>query len=258
METEYGTSYPYGSWGMDPKPAPGKEGWYWLVVLTSSNVYANYIRTYSSHSALIVSKNAGDVTITASNPTTNSLIGPGSVMYDNALYYNCYNYPKVCRFDMTTKSIHSVELPGAGYNNKFPYCHLTSCYTYTDIDLSTDESGLWVVYASEANFGNVVLSRLNASITLNILQTWNTSLFKKAISNTFMACGVLYATRYVDKDIEEIFYALDTTTGMERGNLSIRFRKVSGIVQYLNYNPRDHLLYVYNDAYILTYQSVFG
>ncbi|MBN3298199.1 OLFM4 protein, partial [Amia calva] len=258
MTTVYGTSYPYGSWGMDPKPAPGKEGWYWLVALTNSNIYANYIRTYSSQSALIASQSAGDVIITSSNPTTNSLIGPGSVMYDNALYYNCYNYPKVCRFDMTTKSIHSVELPGAGYNNKFPYCHLTSCYTYTDIDLLTDESGLWVVYASEANFGNVVLSRLNASITLNILQTWNTSLFKKAISNTFMACGVLYATRYVDKDIEEIFYALDTTTGMERGNLSIRFRKVSGIVQYLNYNPRDHLLYVYNDAYILTYQAVFG
>ncbi|MBN3315162.1 OLFM4 protein, partial [Atractosteus spatula] len=256
--TQYGTSYTYGAWGKDPKPAPGKEDWYWLVVLTSSNAYGNYIRTYSSHLTLIAAQSVSDVTVTSSNPTTNSMMGPGSVMYDNAYYYNCYNSPSVCRFDMTTKAITSMSLPGAGYNNKFPYCHLTSCYSFTDIDLSTDESGLWVVYASEANFGNVLLSRLNASSNPVALQTWNTSLFKKAISNTFVTCGVLYATRYVDKEYEEIFYAFDTVTGIERGNLSIRFKKVSPIIQHLNYNPRDQLLYVYNDAYIITYQVVFG
>ncbi len=28
-------------------------------------------------------------------------------------------------------------------------------------------------------------------------------------------------------------------------------------IEFLNYDPRDHLLYVYSDAYILTYEIVF-
>ena len=44
----------YGAWGRDPQPEVGKESWYWLVMLTSSNVYANYVRRFTSLSALIV------------------------------------------------------------------------------------------------------------------------------------------------------------------------------------------------------------
>nr|XP_006641375.1 PREDICTED: olfactomedin-4-like [Lepisosteus oculatus] len=258
MLTEYDSSYPYGAWGKDPKPAPGKESWYWLVVLTSSSCYGSFVRTYTSRSAQIVAQYAGDVIVTSSVTTTNSIMGPGSVMYNNAYYYNCYYSPNVCRFDMETKTITTRALPGAGANGKFPYCHLTACYSCTDIDLSTDESGLWVIYASEENFGNVVLSRLNATSTLDILETWRTSLVKKAVTNAFVACGVLYATRLVNNNYEEIFYSFDTVTGIERGNLSIRFRKPSAYIYSLNYNPRDRNLYAYNDAYIVTYQTVFG
>ncbi|KAK2867068.1 hypothetical protein Q8A67_025185 [Cirrhinus molitorella] len=52
--TEYGTSYTYGAWGRDANPAPGNENKYWLVVLTSSNAYGNFIRQYSSLSAIML------------------------------------------------------------------------------------------------------------------------------------------------------------------------------------------------------------
>lgn len=51
---EYPGSHAYGAWGQDPKPQAGKENWYWLVMMTSSNRYSNYVRLYSSLSALIV------------------------------------------------------------------------------------------------------------------------------------------------------------------------------------------------------------
>ncbi|XP_061101946.1 olfactomedin-4-like [Conger conger] len=256
--TEYGTSYAFGAWGRDPKPAKGKEDWYWLVALTSSNIYANYIRWYSSHSAIVVGVKAEDVLISSSNPTTNTVQGPNVAMYENALYYSCYNSPTLCRFNMTARTITTTALTDAGHNNKFPFCHLGTCYGYTDVDVSTDESGLWVVYATPENFGNVVLSKVEVNGTASLGRTWRTSLHKRTVSNTFVACGVLYATRYLDKYNEEIFYSLDTVSGLERYDVGLRIKKMTDNIQSLNYSPCDQKLYAYSDSYVLTYQVVFG
>ncbi|KAL4613695.1 olfactomedin-4-like [Arapaima gigas] len=257
ITTQYGTSYPYGAWGRDPKPALGKEDWYFLVALTSSSVYANYVREYSSYSALILGVSAGDVTIASSNPTTNTVQGPNAVLYGDALYYNCYNSPSVCRFNMSARTVSTVALPAAAYNNKFSFCHLEACYIYTDIDMATDESGVWAVYSTPQNFGNVVLSKVEVDGGLTLGRTWNTSLHKRTATNTFMACGVLYGTRYVDKQNEEVFYSFDTVTGQERFDLGLRIKKTSTNVQSLNYNPRDRMLYMYSDSYVLAYQVTF-
>ncbi|MED6255592.1 hypothetical protein ATANTOWER_011751, partial [Ataeniobius toweri] len=50
---EFSGNYAYGAWGRDPKPEARKESWYWVVPLTSSQ-FANYVRFYSSLSALII------------------------------------------------------------------------------------------------------------------------------------------------------------------------------------------------------------
>lgn len=52
-EGEFPGAHKYGAWGRDPRPLPGKESWYWLVMMTSSNSYANSVRRYSSLRALI-------------------------------------------------------------------------------------------------------------------------------------------------------------------------------------------------------------
>uniref|UniRef100_A0A672Z0A3 Olfactomedin-4-like n=1 Tax=Sphaeramia orbicularis TaxID=375764 RepID=A0A672Z0A3_9TELE len=86
---EYPGSFKYGAWGRDPKPDPGKEHWYWMVPMASSNRYAHYVRRYSSLSSLIVGVSTpGNVMIHSSNPTTNTVQGPNVVMYGEALYYN--------------------------------------------------------------------------------------------------------------------------------------------------------------------------
>ncbi|XP_026094599.1 olfactomedin-4-like isoform X2 [Carassius auratus] len=256
--TVYGTSYSFGAWGRDANPAPGDENKYWLVVLSSSNVFGNFIRQYSSLSTIILGIGPTDTYISSSNPTTNTIQGPNMVMYANALYYNCYNIYSVCQFNLTTRAVSTVALPSdTGYNNKFSFGHLGTTYGYTDMDFATDESGVYVIYATTSNYGNVVISKVETSNPPVVGQTWITSLHKKTVTNTFMVCGVLYATRYVDKEIEEIFYYYDTKTKEERYDLRIHIKKLQTNIKYMNYDPRDHLLYVFSDAYIVTHEIMF-
>nr|XP_046251468.1 olfactomedin-4-like [Scatophagus argus] len=256
---EYPGSYNYGAWGRDSKPEEGKESWYWLVMMTSSNKYSNYVRLYSSLSALIVGESRpGNVQISPSNPTTNTIQGPNTVLYGEALYYNCYNQDSVCRFNLTTKTVTTLQLPkGTRYNSKGNFCHLDACYPFTDLDLATDESGVWVIYTTTQDFGNLVLSKVEEGEPMTLGQTWYTSVYKQAVTNTFMACGVLYATRYVNKDMEEIFYSFDTTTGMERFNIGVFINKMSANIYSLNYSPVDQMLHAYCDSYMVSYKVLF-
>ncbi|XP_063336963.1 olfactomedin-4-like [Pelmatolapia mariae] len=257
---EYPGSYAYGAWGRDPRPEEGKESWYWLVMMTSSNRYSNYVRFYSSLSSLIIGVSVpGNVQIHSSNPTTNTIQGPNNVLYGGALYYNCYNQDYVCRFNLTTKSVTTLQLPkGTRYNSKGNFCHLEECYPYTDLDLATDESGVWVVYTTTQDFGNLVLSKLEEGETPVLGKTWRTSVYKQAVSNTFMACGVLYATRYINREVEEIFYSFNTVTGQERFNVGIFMNKMSTNIQSLNYSPVDQMLHAYCDSNMVSYKVLFG
>ncbi|XP_055504626.1 olfactomedin-4-like isoform X2 [Leucoraja erinacea] len=252
MLNHFGVSYRYGSWGMDPWPAPGKADQYWLTILSTSNRYGNKIRVFSSYGKFLTRSGAVDLTFITYNAQ-----GSGGIMYKDAYYYNCYNLDQLCKFDMTTKTVLYAKLPYVGFNDKFPYCTVSSCYGYSDMDLATDENGLWVLYATEQNFGNLVVSQLNAT-DLSILKSWNTTLYKRSATNAFMVCGIVYATRYLNSEVEEIFYMFDTTTGVERNDLAIQIRKVSSGIQYMNYNPRDKTLYVYSDAYVVSYSLLFA
>ncbi|XP_053175965.1 olfactomedin-4-like [Scomber japonicus] len=259
-EGEYPGSYPYGAWGRDPKPEVGKENWYWLVMLTSSNRYANYVRLYSSLSSLIVGVSGpGNMEIDSSNPNTNTIQGPNVVLYRGALYYNCYNEYAVCQFNLTTETVTTMQLPeGTRYNSKGNFCNLDECYSYTDLDLATDESGVWVIYTTSQDFGNLVLSKVEEGEQPTFNQTWTTSVFKQAVTNTFMACGVLYATRYVSEEVEEIFYSFDTSTGVEKFNIGIFIKKMSPNIYFLNYSPVDQMLHAYCNSVMVSYKILFG
>ena len=48
-----------------------------------------------------------------------------------------------------------IDLPNANYHGTSPY----AIELNTDIDLAVDENGLWAIYATEANLGNIVMSK---------------------------------------------------------------------------------------------------
>ncbi|XP_041854182.1 olfactomedin-like [Melanotaenia boesemani] len=258
----YGKSYISGSWGKEAQMDGVKEkNIYFVQPLVNNHIWGNILRVYQNYEDFMASTNHKDFTFAPSHIHANAIEGPSSVLYGEALYYHCYLSADVCRYDLKTNGVKRVKLPGTGvgFNNKFPYCYY-DCRLNSDVDLEADETGLWALYATMGNHGNLVMSRLewnDEAQTLNVTQTWETRLFKKAVSNAFMVCGVMYATRYVDEYNDEVFYAFDTASGKEDSSLALRLEKVAKGVASLSYNPTNKQLYMYNDGYLLAYQAHF-
>ncbi|XP_075996833.1 olfactomedin-4-like [Genypterus blacodes] len=255
----YGKAYTSGSWGKEAQL--DTELSFWVQPLLNSHIWGHVLRLYHTYEDFMSSTNHQDFSIAPANTHKDAIEGPSAVLYGGALYYHCYRSPDVCRFNLTDKTVARLTLPGTGvgFNNKFPYCYY-DCKLNSDVDLEADETGLWVIYATAGNHGNIVLSRLiwdEEAKTLNITQTWETRQFKKAVSNAFMACGVLYATRFLDEYREEVFYAFDPATGREDNSLAMSLEKVAKGVASLSYNPTDKQVYMYNDGYLLAYQAEF-
>ncbi|KAM8752226.1 olfactomedin-like [Acanthopagrus schlegelii] len=258
----FGKTYISGSWGKQAQmDSEEQRNSYWVQPLLSGHKWGNSLRVYQSYADFMQSDKYKDFTFAPSYSHTHSIEGPSAVLYGEALYYNCYSSADVCRYDLKSNTVHRVTLPGngVGYNNKFPYCYY-ACRDNSDVDIEADETGLWALYATVGNHGNLVVSRLvwdSEAQTINVTQTWETRQFKKAVSNAFMVCGVLYATRYVDDYHEEVFYAFDTSTGKEDNSLALPLEKVAKGVASLSYNPIDKQIYMYNDGYLLAYQTHF-
>ncbi|KAJ7997789.1 hypothetical protein DPEC_G00215770 [Dallia pectoralis] len=259
----FGKSYVSGSWGRQTKKAKQNhdddeediEDFYWVQPLISSHRLGNVIRRYKTYDDFMATKNHEDVSVAPSYSHADAIQGSGTVVYGNAVFFNCYMSTDLCRYDLKTKATRRLKIPDLGANNQFPYCYYT-CKDWTDVDFAADETGLWVIYTTLANHGNLVLSRLDDQ-AFNVTQTWTTRLFKKSVTNAFMVCGVLYATRYVDRFREEVFYAFDTATGQDDNTLALPLEKIDSGVASLTYNPIDRQLYMYNEGYLLSYKALF-
>ncbi|KAK7929201.1 hypothetical protein WMY93_005596 [Mugilogobius chulae] len=116
------------------------------------------------------------------------------------------------------------SLSGAGYNNTFPYSWGGS----SDIDLMADEMGLWAVYTSIPNAGNILVSRLDAN-TLEVIRSWDTGFPKRSAGEAFMICGTLY--EYTD----------------------IPFHNQYSHISMMDYNPRERALFTWNNGHQVLY-----
>ncbi|NXF38624.1 OLFM4 protein, partial [Nyctibius bracteatus] len=240
-----GFSYRYGSWGRDYSPSNPEKEVYWVAPLNTDGRYLEYYRIYTSFDNLLLFNPMYESRITYGE-------GSGAALYNNFLYYHAYNSRYIVKHDLKTNTmVLKKELPGAVIGNRFSYAGVP----WVGIDFAVDESGLWVIYSTENNMGNIAISKLNET-TLDVLNTWQTRQYKPSVSNAFMLCGVLYATRPVNTRKEEIFYTYDTSTGQE-GRVSVIMDKKLDTIQSINYNPTDQRLYVYNDGYLVRYDMIF-
>ncbi|XP_069052008.1 adhesion G protein-coupled receptor L1 isoform X3 [Lepisosteus oculatus] len=197
-------------------------------------------------------------------PTTtyrlpNRVDGTGFVVYDGAVFYNKERTRNIVKYDLRTR-IKSGEaiITNANYHDTSPY----RWGGKSDIDLAVDENGLWVIYATEANNGRLVVSQVNP-YTLRFEGTWETGFDKRLASNAFMACGVLYVVRtvYEDDDSEAagnfIVYAYNTNLNREEP-VNIAFPNPYQYISSIDYNPRDNQLYIWNNFNVLRYPLEFG
>ncbi|XP_069882772.1 olfactomedin-4 [Dipodomys merriami] len=240
-----GFSYKYGAWGRDYSPENPEKTLYWVAPLNTDARALEYYRLYNTLDDLLLYTYAKQYRIVYGQ-------GGGIAVYKRNMYVNWYNSGNIAKVNLTDNTVAVTRnLPGAAYNNRFSYANVA----WQDIDFAVDEQGLWVIYATEASTGNIVISKLNDT-SLEVLNTWVTKQYKSSVSNAFMVCGVLYATRTLNTRTEEIFYYYDTNTGRQ-GNLAIIMPKMQETIQSINYNPFDQKLYVYNDGYLLEYNLVF-
>lgn len=237
-----------GGWCRDPLQSGDR-----LYVLPWVPYRTDTLTEYASWADLVGARPA------ATHRLPHRADGTGFVVYDGAVFYNKERTRSIVKYDLRTRIKSGETVVGAANY------HDTSPYRWggkTDIDLAVDEEGLWVIYATEGNGGRLVVSQLNP-YTLRLEGTWETGYAKRAASDAFMACGVLYVVRsvYLDDDTEHLgnalVYAFDTRRG--RGSaLALPFPNPYQFVASVGYNPRDNQLYVWNNHFLLRYGLDFA
>ncbi|XP_072546302.1 olfactomedin-4-like [Salminus brasiliensis] len=235
----------YGGWGKDSRPLPGSENMYWYSASTDAVV--RYISVYADYYRLIMRQAMKTYDFNAVRDWRGT--GNNYIVRANTLYYQYTNPFSMAKFNMTTQTAEYRVVPSA--SNRFSY-HYSP---YQNLDFAAKESGLWITYATEASKGKLVLGKIDKA-TFTLKEVWQTSVYKPSLGNAFMVCGVLYATRSVDTNTEEIFYTYDTRSRKE-SYVSIPFEKFQENYMYLDYNPTDQKLYMYNNGYYVSYHVWF-
>nr|XP_033770940.1 adhesion G protein-coupled receptor L3 isoform X2 [Geotrypetes seraphini] len=237
-----------GAWCKDPLQASDK-----IYYMPWTPYRTDTLTEYSSKDDFI----AGRPTTTYKLP--HRVDGTGFVVYDGALFFNKERTRNIVKFDLRTR-IKSGEaiIANANYHDTSPY----RWGGKSDIDLAVDENGLWVIYATEQNNGRIVISQLNP-YTLRIEGTWDTAYDKRSASNAFMICGILYVVKsvYEDDDNEATGNKIDyiyNTDQSKDGYVDIPFPNSYQYIAAVDYNPRDNLLYVWNNYHVVKYSLDFG
>lgn len=227
----------FGSWMTDPLAPPGDTRvWY-------MDGYHNnrFVREYSSLEYFMSSENF------TSHRLPHPWSGTGQVVYNGSLYFNKYQSHTIIKFDLNTGLIsRSRQLDFAGYNNMYHY----SWGGHSDIDLMADEGGLWVVYATNQNAGNIVISQLDAE-SLSITRSWVTNHPKRSAGEAFMICGTLYVTNGYSGGTK-VYYAYSTNSSTYE-YMDIPLINKYSHLSMLDYNPRDRALYGWNNGHQVLY-----
>ncbi|KAA0711560.1 Olfactomedin-4 [Triplophysa tibetana] len=247
LNANLNAGFKYGGWGKDSSPLSGSEEMYWYA--GSSDLLLSKISLYGDYYKLIMRQALRTNELYEVYKYDYRGSGNNYIVRSNALYYQFNNPFKMAKYNLTSSTVVAEVVPEA--TNRFSYHYSSN----QNLDFAADESGLWVTYATEASNGKLVLGKIDEDL-FEVQRVWHTSVFKQSVTNAFMICGVLYATRSVDTQTEEVFYTYDTNTS-EENYVSIQFEKFQDLYVYLDYNPADQKLYMYNNGYYVYYNVKF-
>ncbi|KAM9326950.1 myocilin [Gastrophryne carolinensis] len=231
----------YGVWMRDPEPvSPFNAETIWRINTVGADI--RQVFEYENLDQLV----KGYPTKVYVVPR--SMESNGAVVYKGSLYYVRRKSRIIVKYDFKTETVAiQKELPNAGYHGQFPY----SWGGYTDIDLACDEFGLWVIYGTEKTKGTIVVSQLDTK-TLEVKQSWETTIRKQAVANAFMTCGTLYTVGSYSSPSTTLNFAYDTHTGIQK-QISIPFQNQYGYASMVDYNPAEKKLYGWDNYNMVTY-----
>ncbi|KAM3866266.1 noelin-3-like [Diretmus argenteus] len=223
----------FGAWMTDPQASPKNNRVWYMDSYTNNRIVKEY-------------KSITDFVSGAESRTYNlpfKWAGTNHVVYNGSLYYNKMQSNILVRYSFDTgRVVTQRALESAGFHNVYPY----TWGGFSDIDLMADELGLWAVYATNQNAGNIVISQINPD-TLQILQTWNTEYSKRNAGESFMICGTLYITNS-HLTGAKVYYAYSTKTSTYEYT-DIPFHNQYFHMSMLDYNARDRALYGWNNGH---------
>ena len=160
----------------------------------------------------------------------------------------------IVQYNLATESVTKEVVPhGSVKARQYSY----QWGGYTTIDLSIDESGLWVMYAYPGSRGKLCVSLLDP-LTMRVLYSYTSisSETMRSMGNAFVACGIVYMIDSYNTKTTTINYAYDTTTG-HHWNPNIKFTNQFTYNSMVTYNPREKVLYGWDRSRQITYPLEF-
>ncbi|XP_053173258.1 LOW QUALITY PROTEIN: olfactomedin-like protein 3B [Scomber japonicus] len=179
--------------------------------------------------------------------------GTGSTVYNGYLYYikqEAETDVQVVKFDLLSDSVtDSAMLPLESHATVY------NLNPETVADLTADDEGLWLLYASSDSEPNISLAKMDPA-TLDIEQIWDTRCPRENAEAAFVVCGtvyVVYNTRLASRSRVQCVFDVNDIVISEEAPL-LYFPRRYGAHASLKYNPEEKQLYGWDDGYQIIYR----
>ncbi|XP_078381906.1 uncharacterized protein LOC144664627 isoform X3 [Oculina patagonica] len=239
--THHSRQTTYGAWMKDP-----------LAVMGNDTIFV--MESYYGNNAVDEFKNlekfkAGVVRKRYTLPY--QWDGTGGVVYGSYLYYNRANTQYIVKYNLLTESL-EAQITLNGYRPRQVYYAWSG---YSGVDLAVDEQGLWVLWGNIGDNRRLYASKIDNDV---ITHTYSLATEQmNSMGNAFVACGVIYCIDTCYTNPTTINFAYDTKTG-KQWNPNIQFTNKYGYNSMVDYNPRERVLYAWDNKRQVTYSLTWN